>query len=183
MFHRDFLNNLFFGEIVKKRARWKLSLSSPSWPSLYRTLLVLLIVGGLQEGDRSVPVPPCPARVHLSPLSPGTERGRPSPPSYGEAVSRNGGILFVEKQATVAGGLRERANRSPCAGLITACAALAAVPSLLGGPQWGEEKKKTEKKKNECHCHFPVSRFLALPFLAVWFWNIFSVALLFFPLL
>lgn len=114
----------------KKRARWKLSLSSPMQPSLYHMLLVLLISSGLQEGDRSVPSaalclgctwshpsrhsemsgPRAMRRTHATPL-PGVNR---------EAVSLSRGILFVEKQVTVEEGLQERANRSPCAGLITA---------------------------------------------------------------
>lgn len=109
----------------------------------------------------------CPTGVHLSP-PPGDSTGLPLASKHGEAARRNGGILFVGKQATVAGGLRERANRSPCAGLITACVTLAAVPSLLGG-----RGTHTHKKSPSVTAAFLFRAFWLCCFFAVQFCHIF----------
>lgn len=116
---------------------------------------------------------PCPAGVHLSP-PPGDSTGLPLASKHGEAARRNGGILFVGKQATVAEGLRERANRSPCAGLITASATLAAVPSLLGGAGG------THKKSLSVTAAFLFRAFWLCCFFAVRFCHFFFVGLFFF---
>lgn len=114
--------------------------------------------------------------MHLKPPSPGERaeqsRGgekdprRPSPQSYREAVSRSGGILFVEKQVTVEEGLQERANRSPCAGLITALRRFCS--SSVPAERWSGGRREPRRR-------FPVSRFFPPPFLAVEFCHIFSV--------
>lgn len=181
MFHRDFLNNLFFGGIIKKWARWKLSLSSPSWPSLYCTLLVLLIIGGLQEGDRSVPVPPVPCRGAPEPSLPGDRVGPPLAPKLQGSCQPKWRHPVCRKTSDGCRRVARASKPQPLRGADNSlrCACSSSVPA--GGAARGKIKKKTKRQKNECHCHFPVSRFLALPFLAVRFWNIFSVALSFFP--
>lgn len=127
---------------------------------------------------------PCPAGVHLSP-PPGDSTGLPLASKHGEAARRNGGILFVGKQATVAEGLRERANRSPCAGLITASATLAAVPSLLGGAG-GTHKKSLSVTAAFLFrafwlCCFFAVQFCHFFFVGLFFFFLFAVSRLFFP--
>lgn len=85
---------------------------------------------------------------------------RPSPRSYGEAVSPSGGILFVEKQVTVEEGLRERANRSPCAGLITALRRFLQQFRPCRAPA-EEEGGGGGRGRREPRQHFPVSRFFS----------------------
>lgn len=69
---------------------------------------------------RGTPEAALPSRQSPATRADKKELHHPSPKSHGEAVSLSRGILFVEKQVTVEEGLQKRANRSSCAGLITA---------------------------------------------------------------